>query len=332
MSVELWSSPAFVEEAAAWVAEVCAGHGLTPTGEWEQPHCRVWSSAIRFETDGGRVWFKVNSSGTEHEAGLVDVLGRLVPGLVPDVLGADVSRSWSLTRDGGPMLRTVASPDELWGHWETLLPRYAEAQLALAAHRDELLATGVSAVGPAELPGLFRMLLDELTVRPPEQGGLTAEQAAGLATTLPEYDAWCAELAASPVPVSIQHDDLHSANVCWNGSMETARIIDWGDASVGHPFGTMLATLNSIAWHAGVFGEDSSIDDPRVVRVRDAYLEPFTRYADRAELVEMVTLARRTGAVTRAMSYQHAFAGEPRAAEAAEDWPVRGWLLELHEL
>jgi hypothetical protein len=31
------------------------------------------------------------------------------------------------------------------------------------------------------------------------------------------------------------------------------------------------------------------------------------------------------------MSYQHAFAGEPRSAEAEEDWPVRGWLLELHE-
>ena len=32
---------------------------------------------------------------------------------------------------------------------------------------------------------------------------------------IPAYDAWCAELDASPVPDSLQHDDLHSANVCW---------------------------------------------------------------------------------------------------------------------
>ena len=89
----------------------------------------------------------------------------------------------------------------------------------------------------------------------------------------------------------------------------------------------MLCTLNSIAFHAGL-----EVDDPLVLRVRDAYLEPFTALAPRAELVALVGLARRTGAVTRAMSYQHAFAGEPRSAEEAADWPVRGWLLETHEL
>ena len=109
--------------------------------------------------------------------------------------------------------------------------------------------------------------------------------------------------------------------------MDTARIIDWGDTSVGCPLATMLCTMNSIAFHSG-----REVDDPLVLRVRDAYLEPFTAFAPRSELVEHVTLARRTGAVTRAMSYQHAFDGEPRSAQAELDWPVRGWLLETREL
>ena len=70
--------------------------------------------------------------------------------------------------------------------------------------------------------------------------------------------------------------------------LSSVRIIDWGDASVGHPFGTMLATLNSIAFHAGVLRADRRMDDPRVLRIRDAYLEPFTSLGSRKELLRWV--------------------------------------------
>ena len=102
------------------------------------------------------------------------------------------------------------------------------------------------------------------------------------------------------------------------------RVIDWGDSCVSHPFGTMLATLNSIAWHAGV-----ERDDPQVQRVRDAYLEPFDTYGRRDELRRWVSLARRTGCVTRALSYVHALQGEPESALEELEWPVRGWMLEI---
>jgi hypothetical protein len=327
MPVDLWSSAAFVEEARGWVAEQARRYGLTLTGEWEQPHCRPWSSAIRFESDGGRLWFKVNGPGTRYEAALVDLLSRVVPELVPTLLADDLGRGWTLTRDAGPVMRSVAPADELWGWWEGIVARYADAQILLADHRDSLRAAGVPEASPATLPGQARAVLAELAGLPAEDGGLSREEVASLEGLLPEYDAWCEALACSAVPDTVQHDDLHSANICWNGSVQTARVIDWGDSSLGCPLATMLCTLNSIAFHA-----ELEVDDPRVLRVRDAYLEPFTAFATRAELVEQVTLARRTGAVTRAMSYQHAFDGEPRSAEAEHDWPVRGWLLETREL
>lgn len=64
------------------------------------------------------------------------------------------------------------------------------------------------------------------------------------------------------------------------GPATKSRIIDWGDASIGHPFGTMLSTLPSVAHDSGC-----EVDDPRVQRVRDAYLEPFTTYGDRKSVV-----------------------------------------------
>jgi hypothetical protein len=328
----LWTSSAFVEEVRAWVAADLKPRGSRLTGEWEQPHTRVWSSTIRFETTEGRVWFKVNASGTVQEPKLLAVLDELRPGLAPEVIAYDDPRAWSLTRDGGPLLRSRAEPDALWDYWERLLPRYAEAQLDLAGHRNRFLATGVPDRSPAQLPLEFRRLLAELAAQPAEDGGLMAEEASALEHRLPVYDHRCAELAASPMADTLQHDDLHSNNVCWPGEvgdLASVRIIDWGDASMGHPFGTMLATLNSIAFHAGVLHDGGRIDDLHVLRIRDAYLEPFSDLGSREELMRWVALARSTGCVTRALAWESALQDAPPAVVAGLEFPVRSWLLEL---
>ncbi|MDX6302176.1 MAG: hypothetical protein QOF53_3390 [Nocardioidaceae bacterium] len=328
-TVALWTSPAFHEEVRGWVRARAAAHGLELTGEWAQPHARLWSSALRFETTGGRIWFKVNGAGTGHEPALVRLLSARVPGLVPDVLAVDTERDWSLTRDGGPMLREVFTPDLSWKPWERLVVRYAEAQLTMAAEREAVLATGVRDVSPATVPGLARSLLEELGGSSPEEGGLPEEDAARLAAALPRLEAWCTELRSSGIPSSVQHDDLHSGNVCWGGSVATARFIDWGDASWGFPLATMLATMNSLAFHAGVYVEGHPVDAPAVLRVRDAYLEPFTGFATRPELVHLVEVARRAGCVAKALVYRFALRGADAAAEAELGFPVRDWLLAL---
>ena len=328
----LWTSSAFVEEVRAWVAAQLEPRGSRLTGEWEQPHTRVWSSTIRFETTQGGVWFKVNASGTAQEPGLLALLGEIRPGLAPELVAYSDARAWSLTRDGGPMLRSKAEPAALWDYWEKLLPRYAEAQRTFADHRLRLLAAGVPDRGPAQLPIEYRRLLAQLAAQPTEDGGLTAEQASALEQRLPGFDHQCVELAASTVADTLQHDDLHSNNICWPGEVEdlsSVRIIDWGDASVGQPFGTMLATLNSVAFHAGVLNDDGRIDDPRVLRIRDAYLEPFIDSGSRKELLRWVRLARSTGCVTRALAWESALQEAPAAVVAEVEYPIRSWLLEL---
>lgn len=325
-SPEDWTGPAFHAKARDWVRQVCASHGLLLEEGLHQPHCRPWSSAIRFGTDRGPVWFKVNGRGTRHEGALVAALAGLEPDLVPVVLAVDADRGWSLTRDAGPVMRTFSTPDGLWWHWARLLRRYAEAQLRIAEHAAGLLSTGVPEVSPATLPGQAEELVEQLSAVGPGEGGLTDDERHSLQRRLPAYASWCAELEESGIPVSVQHDDLHSSNVGWAGSAETARILDWGDASVGFPLGTMLCTLNSIAYHAGC-----ELDDARVTRVRDAYLEPFKELADGEALVRYVHVARRVGCVARALSYRAALLDQPVATHAEYDFPVRGWLLEMLE-
>jgi hypothetical protein len=326
MPVELWATAAFHAEARSWAARAARSAGFTLSGESHQPHNKPWSTAIRFQSDAGPLWFKANGPGTLHEGTLVATLSRLEPALVPEVIAVDRIRGWWLMRDGGPILRSLASPDELWSRWESILPRYAEAQIRLSSHGRDLLATGLPEETPETLPGQFESLLEDLRQRPSADGGIAADEASALEAHLQIYRERCAELATSGLPSTIQHDDLHSSNICWHNSARAFRIVDWGDASWGHPLGTMLSTLNSIAHHA-----KTPRDDPRVQRVRDAFLEPFTTLAPLATLQHLVTVARQVGCVTRALSYVHAFEGEPIAAEAAEDFPVRGWLLELLE-
>jgi len=344
-------------DAAAWVTSSCRALGLAVTSPGEPVHDRPWSSAVVHEVRDlagatGRVWFKANGPGTRNEPALLSLLASLVPDLVPEVLAVDVDRAWSLTRDAGPTWRSSLPVADHWPWWEDLLQRYAATQLTLAASRPELLATGTPERSPATLPDQAAELIAELSMLSVDTGGLSGDESAALMAVLPSYGQRCRELAGAGIPSTIQHDDLHSNNICRNnpadggsdrpqpavggagrdgrdgqrgpGASAGSRIIDWGDASVGHPFGTMVSTLRSIAFHAGC-----DVDDPRLMRVRDAYLEPFTTFASPAELAALVAVAEWVGAVTRALSWRSALLGAPNAVQREHEFPVRGWLLEL---
>jgi hypothetical protein len=72
---------------------------------------------------------------------------------------------------------------------------------------------------------------------------------------------------------------------------------DWGDACVSHPFHTLVVTLRVIAYRLGL---QAGADE--IVRLRDAYLEPWT-VMPRDEVVAAAELARRTGTVQRALAW-----------------------------
>jgi hypothetical protein len=332
-------------EVTAWVTSSCRDLDLVVVSPGELTHDRPWSRVLAFdirEPDGalGRVWFKANGIGTRHEPELLSVLMSLIPDLAPEVLAIDPARAWSLTRDAGPTWRSTTPVSRHWPLWEDLMPRYADAQLALAAHRTKLQATGTPERSPATLPAQAAELVAELTSlglsgqggdNGDDCGGLSANDSSALEARLPAYGKWCRELDSAGIPWTIQHDDLHANNVCGaepagrsGRASEGSRIIDWGDASVGHPFGTLLTTLGSIAHNSGC-----EVDDPRVDRVRDAYLEPFTSYAPRAYLITLVEVARRVSVVTRALSWRDALIGSPTAVQRELEFPVRGWLQEL---
>jgi hypothetical protein len=110
---------------------------------------------------------------------------------------------------------------------------------------------------------------------------LGSEDLARLRAFMKRFGELCAELDARGIPATIQHDDLHGANVYRRGV--DLRILDWGDSCISHPFRTLYVTFEHLFLPR---------DDPWLDRLRDAYLEPWGRPA---ELRETYALVERLG-------------------------------------
>jgi hypothetical protein len=238
---------------------------VEPAGAIEVAHERPWATVLRAPLADGVAWFKACGPVQAFEPRLTAGLFARWPDRVAEVLGHDEERAWLLLRDAGTPLRDSGNPPEAWLE---ILPRYAELQRGEAAQADEHVAHGVPDLRVARLPERYDVLLrHEL---PLESGELHR-----LRDFAPRFAELCDELAAHGVPETIQHDDLHMANVyARDGRL---RVLDWGDSSVSHPFASLVVTYRFLEELNGL-----PPTDPWFARLRDAYLEPWGEPAGRA--------------------------------------------------
>ena len=176
-----------------------------------------WSTVWRL----GGLWLKQPKGAWRFEVPLTVALASRWPERVAEVVehGGD----WFLTRDAGRQMLGDREP------WPEVMRLYAELQQGEAAHADEHVAAGVPDLRLARLPERYAELMD---------------RDERLRRFAPRFAELCAELAAHGIPETIQHDDLHQFNVFVRGGRP--RILDWGDASVGHPYFSLVATLRHV--------------------------------------------------------------------------------------
>lgn len=170
------------------------------------------------------------------------------------------------------------------------------------------------------------LLDDDQLLRVGRPGGLTPEQRQRLSADAERYASLCAELAAIDIPASVNHDDLHDNNVFVPAeSAGHYRVFDWGDASVTHPFAVLLIALPVVENLHHLPPGDAAL-----LRLRDAYLEPWAAEFDRADLVEAVRLALRVGGLSRALSYRSALVEGTTADHDEFGDGLPQWLLEVY--
>lgn len=314
-----WRDPAWRDGALAWAGEQLARAGLAVAGDPEQPHVRIWSTAFRLPlAGGGTAWLKAPGAGSAHEPALTEALGCRVPDHVLVPLAAEPGRRLLLLPDGGPRLREHGSDVATWA---ALLQSYAALQLALVPHAGELLARGVPDLRPERLPELVADLLaDDEAQCAGRAGGLDPGVRARVTAGLPAYAEACAGLAAG-VPVTVQHDDLHDGNVFVSGGRY--RFFDWGDASVAHPFLSLLVALVSAARVLGL-----PTGSPALRRLRDAYLEPWAGHGTPRELRRQCDLALHVAPLARALTWRRILRGVHPAERGEWQLSVPDWTAE----
>jgi hypothetical protein len=201
------------------------------------------------------------------------------------------------SRDAGVRLRELLSSVDDLVRWDEALPEYAELQLAVAPHATRLLALGVPDERLAGFADRFALLLaTHGAVMLGHPDGLTPHEHVRLLASVPEVARLCTELAAYGIPETIQHDDLHDGNVFVRDGRYL--FFDWGDACVTHPFHTLVVTLRAIAHR-----HDVEPGSRVLLRLRDAYLEPFFHFGRPTDLVAAAELALRVGTIGRAHAW-----------------------------
>jgi hypothetical protein len=254
---------------------------VEPPAPIQAAHERPWATVLRVPLADEVVWFKACAAVQAFEPRLTAELFRRWPDRVAEVLAYDEERAWLLTTDAGTPIRASGNPPEAW---LASLPLYAELQRGDAAYAEDHLAHGVPDLRVPALPARYAALLERAL--PLEREGVES-----LRAFAPRLAELCDELVAHGVPDSVQHDDLHHANVYVRG--EELRFLDWGDASVSHPFTSLVVTFRFL-------DELNKLPpaDPWFTRLRDAYLEPWGN-----GLTAAFELAIRVGAFAHAVAW-----------------------------
>ena len=293
-----WTDKSWLATANEWIDGELARVGLTPVGQREQPHVRPWSTVLRVPTNDGDAYFKAVWQPQVHEAALTAALASWLPRFTPKVVAVRPAAGWLLLRDAGLRLREILKQERDVSRWRDVLVLYAEAQIRLADRTTAILDLGVPDRRPAVvIEHLTELLDDARALRLGLPDGLSAAEHDRLRDLLPRIRSQCAALAASPIPATLEHNDFHDGNVCLRNS--DYRVFDWGDACVTHPFVALRVALRSIAHTL-----DLAADGPEITRLRDAYLEPWTAFAPRPQLLAAIQPALILAAACRAFSWR----------------------------
>jgi len=321
-----WAESDWLDCVSAWIRAELKKLSISVTDPIEQPHVRPWSTVLRIPTSNGDVYFKACAQVLVHEVAVTQALSQWRPDCIPKIIASDTERGWMLMADGGTTVREAIKADGDIHHWDQLLPRYAQLQIEMAGHVEDLLALGLPDGQLAALPDKIEALLaNEDMLHVDEPNGLTSAEYKRLRAMKTHLMSLCDRLAAFDIPESIHHGDFHDANIFLDG--DGYIFFDWGDGSVAHPFFSLRTAFVIIEYFQGV-----KEGAPEYDRLRDAYLEPWKQFGSREDLLAAFELSARLSPLSSALSWNRVVSSLEKPLQADYADAVPSLLQEFLEL
>lgn len=286
---EPWTRPGWFDRVQKFFNTSPKLADIPPSKTWIQ--LRAWSrsSIFKISTIPGEVFFKALPPMSHFEPSVTALVTAHCPSLVPDVLAINKDEGWivlqgikgSSPSNGKPTAQDIP-------FLELALCDLAKAQRKLAAHIDEFIQVGCPALWVDEIPTILEELTtDQSSLLVGKKDGLTPKQVTALSESLPKLRRWCQELASGPIRPSLEHGDFRCENILVETATGRPRIIDFGAASITHPF---FSAINLIEHDDFTGSSEEKI--VAKIKLRSAYLSVWKEEASFPKLERLYLLSR----------------------------------------
>jgi len=293
-----WHNSDWQRQAHEWIRSESERNSIQITGEIEQNHAYAWSTVMRVPASTGTLFFKATAGETLFEIALTEKLAGWFPDCMPEFVAVDTERGWMLMHDGGVPLRASIRPTKDVKPWEPVITRYADLQIALTEHVDEVLALGIPDHRLEKLPSLYEKLLaDKASLMIDQEKGLTSAEVKESWKKLPRFKEICAKLATFGLPETLNNGDFHDGNVLIKEGRIT--FFDWGDATVTHPFVTLRTFF--VSMEIALDLEDYAPPTSEMTDLLNRYLEHWQKFASQEDLLKAYQLSKPVASIVKTL-------------------------------
>jgi hypothetical protein len=258
----------------------------------EQVKLRPWSTVWRAYAGHDTFYAKQNVEPNRFEAVLVDALARWLPDSFVPPVALDPASGLMLTPDQGEVLGFEHDDVDTWC---AIVEAWSVVQRALVPHADEITALGVPTIAPGDTEREVRSRAAALNALPLDDPRRLGDEArAAVDASMPDVRRAVEQVEDLGLPLTLNHNDLHGGNVFVAGT----RFFDLGDALVTEPMAALLVPLG-----AYVDLVDCAPDDPRLWRMAEAWMQPWTDLATPRQLRAALPAAMRLARLPRHESW-----------------------------
>jgi len=303
-----WESTDLKHEFDQWIEE------YTPNKTWRV----VKDTDLTYLVHRKGVFVKAVTSISQSEGALSQHLTYIFPQLVPEVVAVHPVHPWLMLLEiPGHPLRDA--PDQV--QYEVALREYAQLQQRMSHELDTFLKMGIPDRRPSILKQEIESTLAEMSL------GLESKQREEVLVLQPELLSMCDELE-SGIPMSLDHGDLHGGNIFWKPENNLPVILDWGDATVTHPFLSVRVFWNTL--FDLLPEEGDALWMQKIREMREVYLKEWAHVASKEVLERHIRIAEELGCVYRAISWHTYVTTHRRDKKDSSDKPAQ-WLKLLLE-
>ncbi|MFS0861099.1 phosphotransferase [Fredinandcohnia sp. 179-A 10B2 NHS] len=269
---------------------------------------------LRISAENEVYYFKSVGIAWAFECPLSNYLSVRHPGKTTTIVAVHPTEPWMLMKEvKGNLLRKTKDKKV----WQRALQEYAELQVQEVKHAQKLIELGI----PDRRIHILKEQIDH-HLEDMFQTGLNEEETKTIMEIKPELLEMC-EIMDSLIPPSLDHGDLHSANIYEQDGRSV--FIDWGDASVTHPFFSTRIFWNSL--DELIDNESEWLDMTN--EFRPYYLEPWTTFGTMKQLEEMLKVSDQLGCLHRGIGW-HLYTLPFQNREEFKNRPAQ-WLQVLLE-